>query len=47
VVDAGTLEVGWHLSAENLTDARIETGRTPLVALAQGRALRAGLSIRY
>lgn len=47
VVDAGTLEVGWHLSAENLTDARIETGRTPLVALAQGRAFRAGLSIRY
>jgi outer membrane receptor protein involved in Fe transport len=47
VVDAGRVELGWHMSAENLTDARIETGRTPLVALAQGRAIRIGLSIRY
>lgn len=30
---------------ENLTDARVETGRTPLVALAQGRSVR--LAIRW
>jgi outer membrane receptor protein involved in Fe transport len=36
---------GWQLSFENLTDARLETGRTPLVALAQGRAVRFGVTI--
>jgi hypothetical protein len=41
----------WYVAAENLADARIETGRSgsttlPLVTLAQGRALRAGVTIR-
>jgi outer membrane receptor protein involved in Fe transport len=44
--------VGWQLSLENLADARIETGRSgsvalPLVTLAQGRAVRFGLSVRF
>jgi outer membrane receptor protein involved in Fe transport len=38
--------LGWQIAVENVGDARIETGRTPLVALAQGRAVRAGLSIQ-
>jgi outer membrane receptor protein involved in Fe transport len=33
----------WHVTIENGTDARIEVGRTPLVTLAPGRALRVGL----
>lgn len=37
--------VGWQLSVENIGDTRIETGRTPLVALAQGRAVRFGITI--
>ena len=37
--------IGWQLSVENIGDTRIETGRTPLVALAQGRAVRFGLTI--
>lgn len=41
----------WYVAAENLGDARIETGRSgsttlPLVTLAQGRAIRAGLTIK-
>jgi len=41
----------WYVAAENLGDARIETGRSgsttaPLITLAQGRAVRAGLTIR-
>ena len=37
--------IGWQLSVENVGDARIETGRTPLVALAQSRAVRFGITI--
>ena len=37
--------LGWQLSVENIGEARIETGRTPLVALAQGRAVRVGLTL--
>jgi outer membrane cobalamin receptor len=37
--------VGVQLSMENVGDARLETGRTPLVALAQGRAIRVGLTL--
>lgn len=32
-------------AVENLTDARIETGRTPLVALAQGRSVRVAVKL--
>lgn len=44
--------VGWQLSLENLANARIETGRSgstaaPLVTLAQGRAVRFGVSVRF
>ncbi len=39
--------VGWQLAIENAGDARIETGRTPLVALAQGRAVRGGMSVVF
>jgi outer membrane cobalamin receptor len=38
--------IGWHLSLENALDARIEVGRTPLVTLAPGRALRLGFFVR-
>jgi hypothetical protein len=37
--------VGWQIAVENAGDARIETGRTPLVALAQGRAVRVGITL--
>ncbi len=37
---------GWHVAVENALDARIEIGRTPLVTLAPGRVVRAGLSWR-
>jgi len=40
-VDAARLE--WSLIVENLFDARVEVGRTPLVTLAPGRALRVGV----
>lgn len=33
------------VTAENLTDARVETGRTPLVALAQGRSVRVAVRL--
>ncbi len=41
----------WYVAAENLTNARIETGRSgnpglPLVTLAQGRAVRVGVTLR-
>jgi outer membrane receptor protein involved in Fe transport len=36
----------WHLALENALDRRIEVGRTPLVTLAPGRAVRAGLAWR-
>ncbi len=38
--------IGWHVVVENAFDARIEVGRTPLVTLAPGRAVRVGLSWR-
>lgn len=37
---------GWRLSIENVFDQRIEVGRTPLVTLAPGRAVRVGLTWR-
>lgn len=37
---------GWYIAVENIGDTRLETGRTPLVALAQGRAVRVGVTIR-
>lgn len=46
-IGARSTSLGWQLSVENLTDAAIETGRTPLVALAQGRAIRFGVSIAF
>jgi outer membrane receptor protein involved in Fe transport len=39
--------MGWFVVGENVTDARIETARTPLVSLAQGRAVRAGLTVTW
>jgi outer membrane receptor protein involved in Fe transport len=36
----------WHLALENALDRRIEVGRTPLVTLAPGRAVRVGLAWR-
>jgi outer membrane receptor protein involved in Fe transport len=41
----------WYVALENLADARIETGRSgsttlPLITLAQGRAVRVGVTIR-
>ena len=43
--------VRWYVAVENLTDERIETGRSgsataPLVTLAQRRAVRVGLTIK-
>ncbi len=38
--------IGWHVVVENAFDARIEVGRTPLVTLAPGRAVRVGVSWR-
>lgn len=35
------------LKGENVLDARVETGRTPLVTLAPGRAARAGVSVSF
>ncbi len=35
------------VAGENLLDARIETGRTPLVTLAPGRAVRAGVQVLF
>ena len=42
----------WYVAVENLGDTRIETGRSgstaaPLVTLAQGRAVRAGVTITF
>lgn len=37
-------EFSWHLMVENVFDSRIEVGRTPLVTVAPGRAVRAGVS---
>ncbi|TAK12746.1 MAG: TonB-dependent receptor [Acidobacteria bacterium] len=48
----GTVRMaGWYVAIENLSDARLETGRSgsttlPLVTLAQGRAVRVGVSLR-
>jgi outer membrane cobalamin receptor len=43
---AGRLRhVGWRVILENAFDARVEVGRTPLVTLAPGRSLRAGLTV--
>jgi len=36
----------WHLTVENAGDSRIEVGKTPLVTLAPGRTIRAGLTWR-
>ena len=45
---AGTVRRwGWQLSIENLLNARIEVGRTPLVTIAPGRMARAGVSWRW
>jgi outer membrane receptor protein involved in Fe transport len=37
---------GWYLVIENVGDARIEVGRTPLVTLAPDRAVRVGINWR-
>ena len=37
---------GWYLVWENVGDARIEVGRTPLVTLAPGQAVRVGINWR-
>ena len=37
----------WRFTAENVTDARIEVGRTPLVTLASGRAFRLGVGLKF
>jgi outer membrane receptor protein involved in Fe transport len=34
----------WYVTVENAADARIEVGRTPLVTLAPGRAVRVGVT---
>ena len=39
--------LGWHFVMENASDARIEVGRTPLVTLAPGRVVRAGLGWKF
>ena len=36
----------WQLMFENLLDSRVEVGRTPLVTLAPGRAVRIGITWR-
>jgi outer membrane receptor protein involved in Fe transport len=36
----------WQVSIENVFDARVEVGRTPLVTLAPGRAVRVGVTWR-
>jgi outer membrane cobalamin receptor len=36
----------WQLTVENATDSRIEVGKTPLVTLAPGRSIRAGITWR-
>ena len=40
----GPLE--WHVDVDNALDNRIETGKTPLVTLAPGRAVRVGITYR-
>jgi outer membrane receptor protein involved in Fe transport len=35
--------IGWYLVLENVGDARVEVGRTPLVTLAPGQAVRVGI----
>jgi hypothetical protein len=37
---------GWFLVVENVGDARIEVGKTPLVTLAPDRAVRVGVNWR-
>jgi hypothetical protein len=37
----------WYVVLENAADSRIEVGRTPLVTLAPGRAVRAGAGWRW
>ena len=39
--------LAWHFVMENAADARIEVGRTPLVTLAPGRVVRAGLGWKF
>ena len=36
---------GWHVTLENAFDSRVEVGRTPLVTLAPGRSVRAGVTV--
>ena len=36
----------WHVTVDNAADARIEVGKTPLVTLAPGRSVRAGITWR-
>ena len=38
--------IGWYLVVENVGDARIEAGKTPLVTLAPDRAVRIGVNWR-
>lgn len=38
--------IGWYLVLENVSDAQIEVGRTTLVTLAPGRAIRVGVNWR-
>jgi outer membrane receptor protein involved in Fe transport len=44
-VSGRVAQVGWRVTLENALDARIEVGRTPLVTLAPGRAIRAGVTV--
>jgi outer membrane receptor protein involved in Fe transport len=39
-------DFSWQLTVENATDSRIEVGKTPLVTLAPGRSVRAGITWR-
>jgi hypothetical protein len=38
--------IGWYLVVENVGDAKIEVGKTPLVTLAPDRAVRIGVNWR-
>jgi outer membrane receptor protein involved in Fe transport len=42
-----TRRVSVYAAAENLFDARIEAGRTPVFTLAQPRTIRAGIRLRF
>jgi iron complex outermembrane receptor protein len=42
---AGTSRLSFEINVENATDARVEVGRTPLVTVAPGRAIRVALRL--